>query len=173
MTMARKGENIRKRKDGRWEARYQKGRKEDGSILYGYIYAKRYTEVKQKRNEAIKSLKEKPSAPSEDEKVDIVLNELFDQWKTDVRSNIKDSSFCLYETMLNHHLRPYFGELQLNQLTTAIIQEFINNKMKESLSPTYIRSIIILFQTILKAAQSKYQWRVPPLPAPQLPKPAK
>jgi len=44
--MARKGENIRKRKDGRWEARYQKGRKADGSILYGYIYGKKYTDVK-------------------------------------------------------------------------------------------------------------------------------
>lgn len=168
--MARKGENIRKRKDGRWEARYQKGRKEDGTIQYGYIYAKRYTDVKQKRNEAIKSLKEEPDAPPEDGKTDIVLNQLFDQWKTDVRSNIKDSSFCLYETMLNHHLRPYFGELQLNQLTTTIIQEFINNKMTEDLSATYIRSIMILFQTILKAAQSKYQWRVPLLSAPQLPK---
>ncbi len=171
--MAKKGENIRKRKDGRWEARYQKGRKADGSIEYGYIYAKRYTDVKQKRNEAIKSLKEEPAAPQEDAKTDIVLNELFDQWKTDVRSNIKDSSFCLYETMLDHHLRPYFGELYLNQLTTIAIQEFINNKMKENLSPTYIRSIMILFQTILKAAQSKYQWRVPLLPAPQLPKSSK
>lgn len=46
--MARKGENIRKRKDGRWEARYQKGRKADGSILYGYIYGKKYTDVKKK-----------------------------------------------------------------------------------------------------------------------------
>ncbi len=171
--MAKKGENIRKRKDGRWEARYQKGRKADGSIEYGYIYAKRYTDVKQKRNEAIKSLKEEPTPPPEDEKPDIVLNKLFDQWKTDVRSNIKDSSFCLYETMLNHHLRPYFGKLQLNQLTTTVIQEFINNKIKEDLSPTYIRSIMILFQTILKAAQSKYQWRVPLLPAPQLPKQTK
>lgn len=171
--MARKGENIRKRKDGRWEARYQKGRNEDGSIQYGYIYAKRYSDVKQKRNEAIKSLKEEPDATPEDEKADIVLNELFDQWKTDVRNNIKNSSFCLYDTMLTHHLRPYFGGLRLNQLTTTVIQEFVNNKMKEGLSPTYIRSIMILFQTILKTAQIKYQWRVPLLPAPQLPKPAK
>ena len=29
--MSRRGENIRKRKDGRWEARYKKGRKVDGS----------------------------------------------------------------------------------------------------------------------------------------------
>ena len=45
--MARKGENIRKRKDGRWEARYIKGRKPDGSIQYGYVYAQKYSDVKQ------------------------------------------------------------------------------------------------------------------------------
>ena len=28
--MSRRGENIRKRKDGRWEARYIKGRKNNG-----------------------------------------------------------------------------------------------------------------------------------------------
>ena len=40
--MPRRGENIRKRKDGRWEARYIKGRKEDGKAIYGYVYTKTY-----------------------------------------------------------------------------------------------------------------------------------
>ena len=44
--MPRKGENIRKRKDGRWEARYMKGRDMDGKIRYGYLYGKSYKEVK-------------------------------------------------------------------------------------------------------------------------------
>ena len=54
--MARKGENIRKRKDGRWEARYIKGRNADGSIQYGYVYAKKYSEAKSKRNLALQNL---------------------------------------------------------------------------------------------------------------------
>ena len=45
--MSRRGENIRKRKDGRWEARYIKGRKNNGKIIYGSIYAKTYKEVKE------------------------------------------------------------------------------------------------------------------------------
>jgi len=35
--MPRKGENIRKRKDGRWEARYEKSRDPNGRIQYGRI----------------------------------------------------------------------------------------------------------------------------------------
>jgi len=43
--MARRGENIRQRKDGRWEGRYIKGRAPDGRALYGSVYAKGYLEV--------------------------------------------------------------------------------------------------------------------------------
>lgn len=40
--MPRKGENIYKRKDGRWEARYIRDRTESGKAVYGYVYAKSY-----------------------------------------------------------------------------------------------------------------------------------
>lgn len=33
-----KGENIFRRRDGRWEARYSKGRELFGKIKYGYCY---------------------------------------------------------------------------------------------------------------------------------------
>ena len=46
--MPRKGENIYKRKDGRWEGRYICGKKPDGKKKYGSVYGKTYMEVKQK-----------------------------------------------------------------------------------------------------------------------------
>ena len=46
--MARRGENIYKRKDGRWEGRYIKSRTCSGKIIYGYVYAKTYRETKKK-----------------------------------------------------------------------------------------------------------------------------
>ena len=50
--MSRKGENIYKRKDNRWEARYVKGYDEDGAIKYGYIYATTYTQAKDRLQKA-------------------------------------------------------------------------------------------------------------------------
>lgn len=170
--MARRGENIRKRKDGRWEARYQKGRKADGHIQYGYVYAKKYAEVKQKRNEIIQALQTEQSAPQKPPESELTLNDLFDLWENDIQNNIRNSSFCFYETMLDHHLRPYFGKLTVSQLTSAAAQEFISMKLQENLSATYVRSIMVLFQTILKSAHNKYQWTIP-IPALQLPKPVK
>lgn len=52
--MPRKGENIYKRKDGRWEGRFIKGRNLEGKALYGYLYAKSYREIKVKMAQADK-----------------------------------------------------------------------------------------------------------------------
>ena len=49
LAMPRRGENIIKRKDGRWEARYVKEIALDGKKKYGSVYAKTYTEVKAKQ----------------------------------------------------------------------------------------------------------------------------
>lgn len=54
--MSRKGENIYKRKDGRWEGRYIKARSESGKAVYGSVYASSYQEAKKKRNQAIASI---------------------------------------------------------------------------------------------------------------------
>lgn len=52
----RTGANIRKRADGRFEARYAKGRDAQGRILYGCCYGKTYQEAEQKREEALQRL---------------------------------------------------------------------------------------------------------------------
>lgn len=46
--MPRKGENIYKRKDGRWEGRYIRAYDTSNKAQYGYVYGKSYKEVKQK-----------------------------------------------------------------------------------------------------------------------------
>ena len=54
--MPRRGENIFRRKDGRWEARYVKAISTNNKKLYGSVYASTYTEVKQKRENICNSL---------------------------------------------------------------------------------------------------------------------
>lgn len=49
----RTGDNIRLRADGRFEARYAKGRDGSGRIIYGCCYGKTYEEACRKREEAL------------------------------------------------------------------------------------------------------------------------
>lgn len=46
--MARKGENIYKRKDGRWEGRYRIPNPSGTKALYRSVYGKSYREVREK-----------------------------------------------------------------------------------------------------------------------------
>lgn len=55
--MPRRGENIYKRKDGRWEGRYIRGRTPAGKAEYGYVYAKSYAACREKRRIALITLK--------------------------------------------------------------------------------------------------------------------
>ena len=54
--MARKGLNIYKRKDGRWEARYIKSRNTQGKPRYGYLYATSYHKVRNNLQKVIQAL---------------------------------------------------------------------------------------------------------------------
>lgn len=46
--MPKTGENIYKRKDGRWEGRFISGRRQDGRAKYTSIYARTYAAAKAK-----------------------------------------------------------------------------------------------------------------------------
>ena len=50
------GSNIRLRKDGRYEARYIRGRDETGKIIYGYCYAVSYEEAEAKRESQVNKM---------------------------------------------------------------------------------------------------------------------
>ncbi len=50
------GAAIYQHTDGRWEARYRKGKKPDGTFLYGSVYGKTYEEAEQKRAELLQSI---------------------------------------------------------------------------------------------------------------------
>ena len=72
--MPRKGENIYKRKDGRWEGRYIKSRTPAGKANYGYVYVTdALKQLKARRNSkqldsliySVKKLEEKLSVESD------------------------------------------------------------------------------------------------------------
>ena len=51
--MAKHGENIKKRKDGRYEARYIKSKDDTGNAVWASVYGKTYKEAKEKREDIL------------------------------------------------------------------------------------------------------------------------
>ena len=115
--MSKRGENIYKRKDGRWEGRYIKERSADGKARYAYVYGKSYADAKQKLlDRRIAQAQNIDCSPSHTKYGDILRN-----WIAMSRVHIKESTYSRYIHLANAHILPYLGELPTGKLTTQTV----------------------------------------------------
>lgn len=154
--MSKKGENIRKRKDGRWEGRYKKGYKENGDIMYGSIYGKTYREVREKMQVALKTPTTDSNAQSSSE---MTFSELLKLWQETNEIRLKGGTKNKYANLINTHIIPGLGQLKLSDITTATINTFLTDRLqrgrldgKGGLSPSYVRSISLIITSALNYA---------------------
>lgn len=144
-----KGENIFKRKDGRWEARYVKSRNAEGKIKYGYCYGKSYREAKDKAAKLKAAIIMGALPPETGKPRKFVF--YCDEWLRVRRSRVKESTYIKYNTILEKHIKPCFGELAPEGITSARVAEFTDGlQHKAGLSPKTVRDILILLRGILK-----------------------
>ena len=125
--MPKKGENIYKRKDGRWEGRYIRFRNIEGRAEYGYIYGKSYTDVKQRLVTAKATVQ--PHSERQGKTLS-TYGQLLDDWLHSTKITVKDSTYARYVHLIQKHIKPHLGYLQLSQLTSQIIEEFIATQLK-------------------------------------------
>lgn len=124
--MSKKGENIYKRKDGRWEGRYVRFYDENEKAKYGYIYGKTYNDVKQRLLEK-KALSAKQTVSLA--KCGILYNDILDMWLQSSRINTKESTYARYSHLIDTHIRPQLGKYQLSKISTQLIEGFIERKL--------------------------------------------
>lgn len=162
--MSKRGENIYKRKDGRWEGRYVKCRTLHGKIQYGYVYGKSYSETKAK-------LKENASAPIRSSSSQATQSALYDEvlkaWLLSSKNRVKESTFSRYNHLVERHIQPLLGRYPISEISTVLLEECIdyllqNGRLDGSggLSPKSVSDIIAVFaSTVLIAALGTlFQW---------------
>ncbi|MFD2307395.1 tyrosine-type recombinase/integrase [Enterococcus termitis] len=147
--MARRGENIYKRKDGRWEGRYIKGRQESGKIYYGYIYGYKYSEVKQQL--ILMKYEKQTSSNKHLMQYDGKLLDWTKYWlETFVQPKVKDSTYASYKNKMDVHVLSKLGNIKLQKLKQSDIETLLN-EMNETLKASSVRSIL----SVLKNCMSK------------------
>lgn len=156
--MPRKGENIYKRKDGRWEGRFVKGRKDNGKALYASVYGPTYQETKDRLVKAEKEFL-KVSAPYSKG----TFGQMLREWLLAMRPRIKESSYVKYVSMTKNHILPCLGNVALAKLTTELIEQFVcreltyGNRMDgKGLSPKTVRDILALIRQVVDFANGQY-----------------
>ncbi|MGY3705040.1 tyrosine-type recombinase/integrase [Vagococcus martis] len=157
--MSRKGENIYKRKDGRWEGRYKKGRKSNGQLKYGYVYGKSYKEVKSKLYSYCSYYEDIIHSKGD---CAMVYEEWSMKWLRKKRLQLKLSTYSSYSYKLTRYVFPLLGDIPLNQLTSENIQKSINQWLEEGLQPSTIRVLYyILKKSLIDACEQGLLLQIP------------
>jgi len=153
--MPRKGENITKRKDGRWEARIIKGYDCNGKAQYAYLYGRSYSEAKEKKFAFIRHSDEKKRQNGE-----ILLNSVLSEFLLYHQNKSKESTVSQYKRIIDLHIRPQLGNLQLQELTPFQIESFTHYKLNhgyikedKGLSSKTVRDILTVLKSTLFYAE--------------------
>ncbi|MGX7245683.1 tyrosine-type recombinase/integrase [Enterococcus quebecensis] len=150
--MPKKGENIYKRKDGRWEGRYIKNRDSKGRIIYGYTYGKRYLEVKSK----LIVLKAQYAESKNKKLFDRDMKEWTTYWLYHHKKNtVKQSTFFNYEWLIDKYILSYFGEKRLFDLDSEDIRSYVKFLKELNLSYGTMNNVFILLKKILEEANTQ------------------
>lgn len=147
--MARRGENIYRRKDGRWEGRYKNGLKPDGKTRYSSVYSTSYSEVK------LLLTAKRAESKQDCLKCNFAFKELSNLWLESIVHNVKESTYANYFMKLEKHILPCLGETKYERLTVKILNDFVAKKLSSGLSAKYVSDICRVIKSIAKFARIK------------------
>ena len=161
---------IRKRSDGRWEARIIIGHKNDGSPMYKSAFAKTQKSALTQLHQLLDLYRDVDLT----EECRMTLGEWMDKWMDEYMIfTIKENTIKGYRSQIDHQIKPFIGHKQLASLTTADIQKFYNKIKKEGrvhphpihghvLSDSMVRKIhMMLHEAMEVAVRERYIVRNP------------
>ena len=161
---------IRKRNDGRWEARIIIGHKNDGSPMYKSAFAKTQRSALKQLHQLLDLYRDVDLT----EECRMTLGEWMDKWMDEYMIfTIKENTIKGYRSQIDHQIKPFIGHKQLASLTTADIQKFYNKIKKEGrvhphpihghvLSDSMVRKIhMMLHEAMEVAVRERYIVRNP------------
>ncbi|MCD8189905.1 MAG: site-specific integrase [Clostridiales bacterium] len=164
--MGRRGENIRRRDDGRWEARVIQGRPADGKTNYKYFYGRSYQEVKQKKRAYLaertaESKKMSSLVAAEGGAEAVLFRDEVDGWLAAKKSVVKESTMACYTLITEKHLLPSLGAMPVSAITDDVLTAFLERKKASgrldggALSDKTLSDMKVVLMQILRYAKKQ------------------
>lgn len=159
--MSRRGENIYKRKDGRWEGRYIKGYAPDKKAIYGYVYAKSYREVRNRMVFLKKDIKNEHLQISKYKEGSLLLQNIAEDWLIYMKHQIKDSTYIKYRNMIQSYILPGIGTYLIPDLTADRLNLFFMDLLQsggqnhQGLSAKTVSDVLSLVRNMFRYAKAK------------------
>jgi len=150
--MAKRGQNegsIRKRKDGKWEARVTVGIDPDGKQRRKSLYGKTRQEAAIKMADLLNDLHKGTLI----DPTSITVAQWLDEWMREYKKlQLKPTTYINYTGYIDRHINPMLGKHKLMDLRTDIVQRFINDLMKLDLATGTIHGIVKVLKSATKQA---------------------
>ena len=141
----RTGQNIYKRRDGRWEARVPLGKKADGRPHFKYLYASTYREVLLQKNNYEKTISLKNTQ--------VISTALFSDaaynWLLNSARRWKPSTYIKYKNCLEKYILPQWKKLYVRDIQQGTYDRLMK-VLQQELSGGSIRTINTIISGILK-----------------------
>ena len=163
--MSRRGENIRKRKDGRWEGRYCLQEPETGKNIQRSVYAKSYSEVKQKLFAA--KIESEQIKKGSDAHAEVYFSKAAEEWLNIIRREKKHATYIKYRLIYEKYLSPQLGNVFLSEWNHRLLTELFQSKDGEGLSASLKKSISCVLNQIISYADSHYPVSLLPCSVPK------
>lgn len=161
--MSKKGENIYRRKDGRWEGRCILERKADGRYRYEYVYAGTYQEAKEKlilKKSAVIAGRTSVGR-AEPPAGGFPFRIPAEAWLNAMRSQVRDSTYIKYRNLLFSYILPDLGDMEWNRLNHAVLEDFCSRlrdfggQRQEGLSSKTVSDVISVIRGISRYSASR------------------
>lgn len=156
--MAKRGENIHKRKDGRWEGRIIIDRDTTGKAIYKSIYGKSYSEVKQKLVNKIKKQELTNDLNTESYR-EYLFKDVLILWLKNNRIKFKGATENKYQYLIDTHIIPALGDIKLSKISAITVNNFLENKLLNGridknggLSNSYVKTMMQIITSTLNFA---------------------
>lgn len=121
------GSIYKRSSDGRWTGKIQIGYKSDGTPKYKVVYGNSQKEVKDKLDELRGDIKNNTFVEANK----ITFGEWLDTWlNITIKATIKDTTWLIYENLVDKHIKPEIGGIKLQQLKAMNIQQLYNKKIQ-------------------------------------------
>ncbi len=165
-TMSKRGLNIYKRKDGRWEGRIRRKDSADGRKKYHSVYGHNYREVREKmaalaaeQNSGVKSCA-------------LTVGELMEIWLRDKRQGWKESTYACYKQLIARHISGSIAERQAESFDSLSFRRYLDSIRKKSdgskISAAYLNCIGTVIRQAFSYVAAEYQYKLPLLSGKQI-----
>lgn len=163
--MAKRGENIYKRKDKRWEGRFKCGVTASGKTAYKSVYAPTYSQCREKLKRAQSAYFNQTAAIIAAPTSKLSFERLAQEWLIAIQPTVKVSTFAVYSYIITHYLKA-FERKKLEAISESVVKPFIAILLqkgtkggKHGLSVRTVGNILTILKAICSYGEKEYGYR--------------